>query len=235
MHNHDLLLVQSLDTEVEQLMHKHRSLSERDQLARAQTELQRFTAQLDEKQLTHRELSSRQKRYEDEAQIVAARIKRNEERLYSGEVKGVRDLQALQEEIWALRSRQSDFEDEALVAMEELETLGSDLQKFRSEADLFETRIQKLAAAIAAVEAEIDARLETIRTKRAEVCASLDTALLTEYDHLRPLFGTATVVRFDAGKCVGCPSMMPAMEVDRLKRSTDSVSSCDECGRIVLL
>ena len=78
--------------------------------------------------------------------------------------------------------------------------------------------------------------LETVRSNRADLEAALDSSLMADYQRLRPVFGSATVVRFESGNCVGCPSMMPAMEVDRMKYTTDSdVLSCDECGRIVLL
>jgi predicted nucleic acid-binding Zn-ribbon protein len=43
------------------------------------------------------------------------------------------------------------------------------------------------------------------------------------------------VVSFDGRNCVGCPSTMPAMELDRMKHADQgSVLSCNECGRIVI-
>ncbi|NDH96061.1 MAG: hypothetical protein EBZ17_01125 [Actinobacteria bacterium] len=50
-----------------------------------------------------------------------------------------------------------------------------------------------------------------------------------------PAFGASTVVRFDGSNCTGCPSSMPAMEVDRIKHlDGDAPADCQECGRIVL-
>ena len=53
--------------------------------------------------------------------------------------------------------------------------------------------------------------------RRAELADGVDAALLAEYERLRPAFGAATAVTFEGGACVGCPSSMPAMEVDRLR------------------
>ncbi len=235
MSHHDLFEVQRLDVEAEQLSHKRVVLVQREQLEAAEVERQRLTTQIDQISLTRIEVATRQKRYEDEAQIVANKIETDEVRLYSGEVTGLRDLQALQEEIASLRNRQSDLEDEALSAMEEAESLAAQVAGLGSEGELVDERITTLTVEISSAEAEIDARLETVRSNRADLEAALDSSLMADYQRLRPVFGSATVVRFESGKCVGCPSMMPAMEVDRMKRATADVLSCDECGRIVLL
>lgn len=236
MSHHDLFEVQRLDVEAEQLLHKRTVLVQREQLEAAEAERQRLTTQIDQIALTRIEVATRQKRYEDEAQIVANKIETDEVRLYSGEVTGLRDLQALQDEIASLQNRQSDLEDEALSAMEEAESLAAQVAGLGSEGELVDERITTLTVEISSAEAEIDARLETVRSDRADLESALDSSLMADYQRLRPVFGSATVVRFEAGKCVGCPSMMPAMEVDRMKHTTDSdVLSCDECGRIVLL
>ncbi len=235
MSHHDLLEVQSLDIEAEQLNHKKASLSEREQLHREQAEHQKLCALRDEITQSQREAVLRQKRNEDQAQIIAEKIKINEQRLYGGEVKGLRDLQALQEEIKSLRDRQNDFEDEALVAMEEVERFATELNQSNQQNDQFIGRINELTTQVKEFEAEIDDRLGVIASERATLVSELDEGLTFDYDRLRELFGAATVVRFDAGKCVGCPSVMPAVEVDRLKHTTADVATCDECGRIVLL
>ena len=236
MSHHDLFEVQRLDVETEQLLHKRVVLVQREQLEAAEVERQRLTTEIDQISLTQIEVATRQKRYEDEAQIVASKIETDEVRLYSGEVTGLRDLQALQDEIASLQNRQSDLEDEALSAMEEAESLAAQVAGLGSEGELVAERITTLTAEISCAEAEIDARLETVRSNRADLEAALDSSLMADYQRLRPVFGSATVVRFESGNCVGCPSMMPAMEVDRMKYTTDSdVLSCDECGRIVLL
>lgn len=235
MSHHDLLEVQRLDLETEQLLHRRAVLAERERLRAAATERQRLESEIDKVSLTRIEVATRQKRFEDEAQIVAARIETDEARLYGGEVTGLRDLQALQDEIASLQNRQSDLEDEALNAMEESETLAAEAVKLRAEAEMCDQRIADLTAEINSAEEEIDARIDALRSSRSELETELDGSLFADYERLRSTFGSATVVSFKNGKCVGCPSMMPAMEADRMKHATADVLHCDECGRIVLL
>lgn len=235
MNHHDILEVQRLDVETAQLLHQRTALQQRQELADAQLEQQDKSTELEEHKLAQIEVMTRQKRYEDEAQIVASKIEADEVRLYSGEISGVRDLQALQQEIASLRNRQGGLEDEALSAMEAAESLAIEVSELSAEVALIEQRIAALTADLGSAEAKIDSQLATIHAAKATLEASLDGKLLADYQRLRPTFGSATVVRFEHGKCVGCPSMMPAMEVDRMKRATSDVLACDECGRIVLL
>jgi predicted nucleic acid-binding Zn-ribbon protein len=180
------------------------------------------------------EVSTHQKRLEDEAQIFATKADEDDRRLYSGEV-GMKDLQPLQDEIKGLRERQSELEDRALEAMEEAESLAAGLAAAEASLDAVSTRITALEAELASSEAGVDGLLDDVATARASAVAQVDKADLAEYERLRPGLGSATVVRFDGGNCVGCPSTMPAMELDRMKHAeSGAVLNCSECGRIVI-
>lgn len=234
MTQHRLLDIQRLDTEGEQLRHRRSTLPEREALAEAQAELTRLQAQIDTLGASRVEVTTRQKRFEDEAQIFATRADADDKRLYSGEV-GMKDLQPLQDEIAGLRERQGELEDRALEAMEEAESLAD--EQAAAESALQETgdRITALEAELAASEAEVDGLLADVVSARDEAQAEVDEADLAEYERLRPGLGSSTVVRFDGGNCVGCPSTMPAVELDRMKHAqSGAVLDCSECGRIVI-
>ena len=231
---HPLLDIQRLDTEGEQLRHRHATLPEREELSAAAAERSRLDDRIAALGLARVEVATRQKRFEDEAQIFATKADEDDRRLYSGEV-GMKDLQPLQDEIKGLRERQGDLEDRALEAMEEAESLAAEQATAEAEREAVEARMTAVAAELASSEAEVDALLTEVATARAAAVAVADDALLAEYERLRPGFGSATVVAFDGGNCVGCPSTMPAMELDRMKHAdAGSVLSCGECGRIVI-
>ena len=119
--------------------------------------------------------------------------------------------------------------------MEEGESLAASLEQAVANKANVAERITGLEAEIAAAESEIEAELAQTAADRAAAAALVAEADLAQYDRLRPGMGSATVVAFDGGNCVGCPSTMPAMELDRMKHSpAGSTLNCDECGRIVL-
>ena len=234
MTEHRLLEIQHLDTEAEQLRHRHATLPEREMLEQAKAEQARLENQIEGLGVSRVEVSSRQKRLEDEAQIFEAKADEDEKRLYSGDV-GMKDLQPLQAEIAGLRERQGELEDRALDAMEEAESLASEVAAAEAALADIHARITALEAELAASESEVEGLLADVATARAEATGEVSAADLAEYERLRPGFGSATVVGFDGGNCVGCPSTMPAMELDRMKHAeSGSVLSCNECGRIVI-
>lgn len=234
--SHDKLLdIQRLDVEADQLRHRRANLQQRGELELATAEQARQQVGIDTFAAERVEVATRQKRLEDEAQIVAARADKDDARLYSGDVSAMKDLQALQDEIAGLRRRQGDLEDKALEAMEEAEELNGRIDALESDRQTVDERISVLEAEITAAEAEIESQLADLTAARDTAAAGVDPAHLADYERLRDSFGAATVVQFDGGNCVGCPSTMPAVEIDRMKREpSGSVQHCDECGRIVI-
>ncbi len=234
--SHQLLDIQRLDVEADQLRHRRANLEQREQLAEALAEQARQQVDIDVLAIQRVEVATRQKRLEDEAQIVAARADEDETKLYGGVVSAMKDLQALQDEIAGLRRRQSDLEDQAIEVMEESEVITAQMKALESARASVDERVTVLGAEIAAAEGEIDGQLAMVAADRDATATDVDASQLADYERLRAAFGAATVVRFDGGNCVGCPSTMPAMEIDRMKReATGSAHHCDECGRIVLL
>ncbi len=230
-----LLQIQSIDVEIKQLRHRKKTLEQRDLLATARTERASKQEAIDEVAALRVEAASRQRRLEDEAQTVADKAAADEKRLYSGEVGGMKDLQALQNEIAHLKQRQESIEDDELEAMEQAEALRAEVEKMEAACNDLDQRIEDLSREISGAEHDIDTKLSALEAQREEIVPEVSPAMLAEYEQLRPTFGSATVVRFDGKNCVGCPSMMPSMEVDRLKHAESGIMEhCSECGRMVV-
>ena len=88
--------------------------------------------------------------------------------------------------------------------------------------------------ALAEAEAVVDRALAEARSQRDAAVASTGPDALAQYQRLRPAFGGSAVVRLVGTRCQGCPLAMPAMEVDRIRKSPPGLATCDECGRLVL-
>ena len=230
-----LLDLQRLDTTAQQLTHRRANLDQRQALVEAQAEQARQQAEIDAVAAARVEVASRQRRLEGEAQTFSDKADADDARLYGGDVTGLKDLEALQAEIAGLRARQADVEDQVLEAMEEAEQLAGSIEALEAARAGIDEVIAGLEREIGEAEAEIDAELAQVAVEREGVLPGIDDSLVGEYERRRPAFGAATVVRFDGGGCSGCPSAMPAVEVDRIKHldGTDP-ADCEECGRIVL-
>lgn len=161
------------------------------------------------------------------------KIKGEETKLYSGSITDARELQALQEEIFALR-RQLKGEEEAL-----LEAMAPEEQAQAATAYV----TQLLEGSVAAWEtrrAELQSRHDAVSTAAAAVQAEVDDqrALieaeeLAVYDEHRTRW-PVVIAKSVSGVCGSCRLALPTTVLTRARRGTE-VIYCPACGCIVYL
>lgn len=235
MTDHALLDVQRLDLEARQLRHRRANLPQRASSLTVANEMEARGGKLKELVSIRNEWVEDQQRLEAEVQAVRMRIEADESRLYGGEVNGLKELEALQQEIASLRERQAELEDRVLSLMEQLEELAGPISGLQEDQAAGAALLERFAEEIAAAEVEIDQELTEVSGRRSAAAETVDGELLDRYEALEPSFGPATAVEFNGNGCVGCPSQMPAMEADRIRRlDSAGPAECQECGRIVL-
>ena len=232
---HPLLEIQRIDTETEQLQHRRTTLPLRQDLSAARARQSELRRQIDTVGLQRIEVLTRQKRLEDEAGTIQAKADIDDNRLYSGEITGIRDLQALQDEITGLRSRQGVLEEHAIEALIEAEELSGQADSLEAQRAASNERGTVLEAELASAESGIDEQLAALSAARSVVTAQAPASAVAAYERLRQTFGPSTAVPFDPSTGCGCPHQMPAAEVSRIKRRAEGeVLDCAECGRLVL-
>ena len=230
-----LLRVQSLDTEVRQLLHSRASLSLRGDLEAAAVDRDALRGLVKDAGKRVADMRVRQRRYEAEAAAAAAAADSKHDLLYSGEISDARDMRALETEIGGLRSRHSEIEDRAIEALMEIDDLADKAKALDLEFASLGERVTVLEAELEAALSRIDARLAAASEARDEAAAAVDADVLDAYERRRPSFGHCTVVSFDEAEGCDCPDRMPIAEVARVRNLAPStVLDCSECGRMVL-
>ena len=230
-----LLLVQDHDRAIDALTHKRESLPELGELKSLDASRQVLNNKLSEIGDRRHILGRDQSRLEDQVALVEDRIKEEEGKLYGGQVTGVKDLQALQDEIRGLKARQLTIEDDIITVMEAAEPVDAELQASQAELAVLVSQTdavnERLAEALAVVDAE---RTET-EGLRAAAASGIPAELMSEYDRLRSQPGRVAVAKLVQGRCHGCHLELAAVEVDRLKKlPVDELVHCDECGCILV-
>lgn len=229
-----LLAVQEHDTAADQLEHRKRALPERAELEQVMAQLAALEVTGAEIEGQRHELARSQQRLEDEIATITAKAQDHDKALYSGTVSNPRDLQAMQDEIAALKRRIGQLEDQELEIMEQIEPLDADLAKLSGERSDLDGRASALRAAIAEGEVSIDAELVALRAERATMAAAVEPDLLAQYDQLRPQRGGIAIARLVGGHCQGCHLALSAMEIDRLRKlPPEEPATCEECGRLL--
>lgn len=230
-----LLEVQAHDLTIDQLRYRRQALPERVALreqAATQGSIERVTKAT---AASIHELERTQRRLEDDVDRIETKAVQSESRLYGGEVSALKELQALAAEVASLRIRKRGQEDELLEVMESIEPLAAELDRLGAQGRAVAVETERLAAALAEQEADIDGRLAGEVAARADVAARVPAALLARYEKLRRGLDGVGVARVDAGRCTGCHLSLSAVELDALRRAADGQSVVhEECGRILV-
>ncbi len=232
-----LLVVQELDTTLDQLHHRRASLPERAALAECEQGVSDIERRAADATSRRDELGRQSKRIEDEVALLDEKISTEEDKLYKSGMTSAKDAQLLQEEIASLRRHKSDLEDGIIVLMEQIEPVDGELSSLADERAAVESEMTRLRAALDAGEGEIDAEIGEVGGRRADEVAGIDADLLDEYATLRSQMDGVGVASFSGGRCHGCPLNLlhPAMETDRINHEpADAVIHCDECSRILV-
>lgn len=182
-----LLDLQALDTRLQQLDHRAKSLPEIATLASLLSDsaalgqnLMSATGALEDAEL---ELS----RIEADVAVVESRIARDTDRMQA--TSSMKDVAGFEAELTGLHRRQLELEETELEAMERVEEL-------QAAADLARVELDEATAKITAVGLERDAALDTINGERSQVVADRATIvnalpgdLVALYERQRERYG----------------------------------------------
>lgn len=236
---HPLLELQRLDLEVDGLRARRAALPERAAGAAREATLAALAPVRDELETRRGALGRAEREAEEAASGLETKAREVESRLYSGEVKAIKELEALQHELGEWRRRQGAQEGEALALMEREEGLAGELAELGARRTALEAERATLSAAVATAEAEIDAVLGRLLEARAAALGQLEAAIVARYEMLRaapPIKGRAAVPILAGGACGGCRTALPiAFAAGLHGRPAGETTGCPHCGRILVL
>jgi predicted nucleic acid-binding Zn-ribbon protein len=230
-----LLDLQALDTTLDQLAHRRRTLPEIAEMERLEDLVDGLRDGIVRAETALSDLQREQDRFEREIEQVRARKARDEERLASGAITNPKQLQDMEHEVGTLSRRQSDLEDGELEVMEKVEGVQGELDALVAQRD------QHLADRAAAEErrdaafSAIDADVARLTAERAELAATFPADLLALYEKIRAKSGGIGAAAVGQGRCGGCRlDLMNNEKADVRAASVDDVLRHEECGRIMV-
>lgn len=230
-----LLEVQDHDTAIDQMRHRRERMPERAELADVERRLSALEIRTKDVRGERDELGARQSALESQIESAKTRRAELEKRMFSGQVAASRDLKAMDDEVRHLARHISELEDREIEVMESLEPLDGTLQAADIERDALENTGARLRQTIGETESAIDADVAAQTRERAAAARAVPGDLLNRYEQLRKKLGGTGAARLVGASCGGCHLVLPAMEVDRIRKAPpDAVITCDQCGRILV-
>ncbi len=230
-----LLDLQELDSGIDRLAVRRRSLPELAEIARLTARLRELAGELEAAEARKNETSRAQSRLEADVDNVRARAARDQGRLDSGAISSPRELENLQSEIVSLNRRRDALEDELLELMEAAENaataadeLGTERGRLEAErAAALERRDEQWAA--------IDEDSAQQQSARAELAPQLPTELATLYERIRASSGGIGAARLYRRRCEGCHMELSGGDLGEVQEAPpERVLRHEECRRILI-
>jgi len=231
----DLLRVQEHDTAADRLRHRRQTLPELGELRAVEDELARLEVAGADVGAKAAEAARSQRRLEGELSLVEAKVAELDAKLYSGAITVPRELQAMQAEGEALRTRRATLEDEVLDAMGEREPLDAELVALAARREELDAEGSRLRGVVAEAQAAVDRELADELDARKVAAGDIPPDLATLYEQLRARLGGVAAAPLVNGRCGGCHLALPATEVARLRiEPPETLVRCEQCERILV-
>ncbi|MFT2816435.1 zinc ribbon domain-containing protein [Leifsonia sp. A12D58] len=229
----ELLRLQALDTKVQQLEHKAKALSQHAEIAAltatADAVKVRYMARLGELDDVRTELS----RIESDVDVVQKRIERDTDRLQH--TSSVKDVQALETELAALKKRQFDLEEIEITVMERLEEHERALALVQGEREEIAARIAELEQVRDADLVEVKKELDDLVRDRAAIAANISDELIALYEKRRVAGHGHGAALLRARTCGACTMTLTGNDLETVRNSpADDVVFCPDCGTILV-
>ena len=227
--------MQDHDLAVDRLRHRRRTIPEQAQLEALEGRAVAVERSLVDATGRRDEVARRQRRLEDELAVVELKKAEEQARLYSGTVSLIRELQALQAEIDALKRRAGSLEDEVLEAMTEREPLDQEVADLEAQSVAVDEQAAGLRVVVAAAQAAIDEELVVEEAARAAAVDGIAPAVISSYERLRTRLDGIGAARLVNGRCDGCHLSLSVTELTTANRQPpDALFHCEQCGRILV-
>jgi predicted nucleic acid-binding Zn-ribbon protein len=160
------------------------------------------------------------------------KLKKNQDRLYSGRVRNPKELTGLHEEAGALRRRRSELEDDQLELMIAIEDQEAELAERQARLRQIESNWREEQAGLLAEKERLAQQLAELDQECQQIRDRIPAADLHLYDDLRQQQGGKAVALLKRGICQGCGVDVPTSLARSVERG-EGMSFCPICNRLL--
>ena len=227
-----LLDLQAIDTKLNQLDHRAKSLPEHASLQQLAVENTTLLVTLAEQKGVLEDARIELKRVESDVEVVEARISRDSARLQASS--SLKDVAALEQELEALKKRRYDLEEIELTVMEKVEEQDAVVGHLGEQAGVIQGKMADLEGERDASLKVIDAERDNASANRAEITGKVSPELLALYEKQRARYGVgASLLRGGVSQAVGL-AINSADMVGIRAAAPDDVILCPESSAILV-
>jgi predicted nucleic acid-binding Zn-ribbon protein len=174
----------------------------------------------------------RQKSSEWELEDLQEKVRKIENKLYSGTTKDPKELVNLEKEVKGLKNQIRTKEDALLGLMSQVEEMETKVKTTTEELERLKREWEKRQETFRPRKSEIEAVLAKLGRDRNGLAQQIDSEAFNIYERIRLTKGQA-VVKVEMGKCQGCHITVSTSQWQKVKAG--DLIQCNSCSRILYL
>lgn len=232
--------LQEVDLRSDKLKEKKATLPEREKVGSLNNRLLELDELMSEQKKKLSGEESKQNKIEGELGLLSLKIKKEEQKLYSGTITSPKELVDIQKELVSLKQSSDKMETELLEQLELVEELNSLLKANLKQRQELSEELTKTKRDYEEQVTQIEGELQSLKEERSRLISLLDESTVQLYKELRLRKQGVAVVMLKEGVCQGCHVRLPAEEVDKMLRSasaeqqSEQLWCCSHCERILV-
>lgn len=223
----DLLDLQTVDSEIDRLLHERESVPALAAYKRAHQELQQLGTERNQVADSLRQTELALDKTSGELDLAESKLAAEQNRLYAGGL-SARDADYMRREVEMLDRKKREMEDEVLELMERREQLTARLAELEDSVTAADAVKVEHETVIAAAWKEIDARLARKEVRKSDISPLIPEDLLELYERLRAAADDGVAVgRLAEGTCGACHlRLTPAEQLEATRRDPPRCIHC---------
>ncbi len=223
-----LAVLQGIDLEVKR--HRTARTDRLDQIERSEGEIAGLAAEVKTLREAWEEKDAVRKAKEQT--IHDANRKATDKRMRMSQIKSIKELQALQREIGAIKESNGIVEEELIEVMTDLEAQEEVLKQKEDELTALRNDWNEKKGPLQKEIAEIDQQIDLTRESRDATASRLSNDLMGKYELLFDRRGGTAVVAVSSAICQACYMNIPPQLWNDVLRN-ERVNLCPSCQRIL--
>jgi predicted nucleic acid-binding Zn-ribbon protein len=229
-----LVELQLLESSILRKLNEINVLKKNEKLQKLQKDLSEINEKLE---LSDKELAGlehERKKLEDMITLQNEKIKKNEEKLFSGTITSSKELLNYQEEIKFLKQNNDNVESKAIelmISIDEWKPKIKEIEKSKARIDFEIEMVKKEAGEKTKV---ISDAVKRLREKRATVISKIPKDALAKYEETKAKKGGIAVAVLKDRFCDICNMEIPTGDAEKIK-DLSKLYKCPLCGRMLIM
>ncbi|MBU4450259.1 MAG: hypothetical protein KKE35_03080 [Actinobacteria bacterium] len=229
-----LVELQLLESAILRKLNEINVLKKNEKLQKLQKELSEINEKLElsDKELVG--LEHERKKLEDMIALQNEKIKKNEEKLFSGTITSAKELLNYQEEIKFLKQNNDNVESKAIELMISIDECKPRIKEIEKSIARINSEIEMVKKEAGEKTKVISDAVKRLREKRATVISKIPKDALAKYEETKAKKGGIAVAVLKDRFCDICNMEIPTGDAEKIK-DLNKLYKCPLCGRMLIM